>query len=212
MKKKKCLIFHKWNGCKCSKCNEIRNEGHEWNGCKCTVCGRKRTEGHLMNGCVCTICGYQSHQFNSKAKKMSMCICINCGKEEHYISGTTCSCKWCGTTLHSWEKIADGHLQCRRCRKIIREVVDPKIYVCCSGCKNTITSLTLVHRCSIYYTTTCPLCGKEYHFTDATQSGHLWLVDNSGYQSKGVCIKCNDHYEQDAGDDVVREKNKYCPG
>lgn len=24
-----CLFGHKWNGCKCTKCGKVRNEGHK---------------------------------------------------------------------------------------------------------------------------------------------------------------------------------------
>ena len=37
-------IFHKWNGCKCIKCEKTRNEQHEWNGCKCEKCGIKHPD------------------------------------------------------------------------------------------------------------------------------------------------------------------------
>jgi len=44
---------HNWNGCKCSKCGEIRledgeykglirNDWHDWSDDECTKCGRKR--------------------------------------------------------------------------------------------------------------------------------------------------------------------------
>ena len=36
----KCLFGHKWDGCKCSKCGKIRDEGHTWKGCVCSKCGK----------------------------------------------------------------------------------------------------------------------------------------------------------------------------
>ena len=33
-----CLLGHKWDGCKCSKCGKIRNEQHDWVGCICNRC------------------------------------------------------------------------------------------------------------------------------------------------------------------------------
>ena len=56
-------LFHKWNGCTCSKCGKTRDKKHGWNGCKCTVCDKLRDEGHnynaIPNKCEekCTICG-----------------------------------------------------------------------------------------------------------------------------------------------------------
>lgn len=34
------LSGHKWNGCKCERCGETRNEQHDWSTCKCSKCGR----------------------------------------------------------------------------------------------------------------------------------------------------------------------------
>ncbi len=52
-----CMVFgHSWQGCKCKRCGETRNEEHSWNGCKCSVCGAVRDEGHNWNGCRCTVC------------------------------------------------------------------------------------------------------------------------------------------------------------
>lgn len=34
-----CLIFHKWDGCKCSNCGKIRDKHHKWENSKCIICG-----------------------------------------------------------------------------------------------------------------------------------------------------------------------------
>ncbi len=39
-----CLFGHKWDGCKCSKCGETRNEQHTWRNGKCGVCGKTQQE------------------------------------------------------------------------------------------------------------------------------------------------------------------------
>ena len=48
-----CLFGHKWNGCKCSKCDKTRNEQHTWandNGiAHCSVCGEKAIDIHLFS-------------------------------------------------------------------------------------------------------------------------------------------------------------------
>jgi hypothetical protein len=54
-------IPHQWNGCKCKRCREIRQEGHQWNGCKCQNCGTVRDQGHKIDGCVCKICRREFH-------------------------------------------------------------------------------------------------------------------------------------------------------
>ena len=69
-----CLFGHKWNGCKCTRCGKIRDEGHAWNGCTCTICGKVRDEGHVWkptkDACiqVCSLCGRQksNHQLDEK--------------------------------------------------------------------------------------------------------------------------------------------------
>lgn len=45
MKRVACFFgVHKWNGCKCSRCGAIRNEGHDWDGAKCRLCGKPSPE------------------------------------------------------------------------------------------------------------------------------------------------------------------------
>ena len=45
----KCLFGHKWNGCKCVKCDAIRDKGHNWliieGKCieKCSICDKERS-------------------------------------------------------------------------------------------------------------------------------------------------------------------------
>jgi len=52
-----CIFFHKWVGCKCEKCGEVRDTGHEWEGCKCKVCGTVRNTGHdWVMGIYCDRC------------------------------------------------------------------------------------------------------------------------------------------------------------
>ena len=33
---------HKWSGCKCQRCGEVRDESHNWHGCTCIICGMTR--------------------------------------------------------------------------------------------------------------------------------------------------------------------------
>ncbi len=84
-------IFHKWNGCKCSKCGKVRDEGHKWNGCKCSICGKVRDEGHNWNGCKCSICG----KTRDEGHEWDLCkgVCTICGKTrvpEHDWDGDVC--------------------------------------------------------------------------------------------------------------------------
>ena len=36
----KCVFGHQWNGCKCVKCEKVRDEGHDWVDSKCKKCGK----------------------------------------------------------------------------------------------------------------------------------------------------------------------------
>ena len=39
-KEKKCREFgHDWDGCKCERCGQTRDEAHDWDGCTCRKCG-----------------------------------------------------------------------------------------------------------------------------------------------------------------------------
>ena len=79
----RCLFGHKWDGCRCERCDEIRDESHIWNGCMCKACSKRRDEGHdyvqVEGKCLekCTICSKiresQSHKWNG-------CQCERCGE------------------------------------------------------------------------------------------------------------------------------------
>ena len=74
-----CLLGHKWNGCKCSKCGKLRDEAHDWNGCICKICGKTRAEGHkyeaTATACVekCSICGAEKHTHVVTDGKCEVC-------------------------------------------------------------------------------------------------------------------------------------------
>ncbi len=42
----RCLFGHKWDGCKCTKCGDVRDEEHDWDGCKCKRCDKVRDREH----------------------------------------------------------------------------------------------------------------------------------------------------------------------
>jgi len=66
----KCLFGHKWNGCKCLKCDTTRNEGHKFaynSNCfeKCEICGKLTGKmQHKWNGCKCKRCGLELHKWH----------------------------------------------------------------------------------------------------------------------------------------------------
>jgi hypothetical protein len=60
----KCFFGHQWNGCKCERCGEMRDEGHKYNAiagkCEknCTICGKVLSVPHTFGDSYrCSICG-----------------------------------------------------------------------------------------------------------------------------------------------------------
>lgn len=52
---------HKWNGCRCERCREIRDEQHDWNGSKCDRCGKMRDK----------LYDYESKDFHKRINAIS---------------------------------------------------------------------------------------------------------------------------------------------
>jgi len=145
----KCLFGHQWDGCKCTRCGAIRDEGHKWDGCKCTRCGANRDEGHNWDGCKCIRCGVirgEGHDWDLCAGKCKKCgqscpkkhdfrsvsgkcvkVCSVCGERniEHNWDGYKCT--RCGATSEVSEPISGGcagtfgnnELKCERCKKTV---------------------------------------------------------------------------------------------
>lgn len=74
-------LFHKWDGCKCSKCGKLRDEGHNWDFChgKCVICGKTCNSEHLWKTVsgkyveVCDKCGTKratSHDWKGNYKDL----------------------------------------------------------------------------------------------------------------------------------------------
>ena len=163
-----CLFSHKWVGCKCLKCGNLRDEQHIWNLCKgeCYVCGKKCDIQHDWSGCKCSKCGAtrdEQHDWDG-------CKCSICGMtrdEQHSWDGSKCSrCGICRDELHVWD-LCKGI--CTICGKKCNEQHD------WSGCK-------------------CTRCGKvrdEHHIWKV-------LSDRKGHgQYCSVCYKeiisCHDY-------------------
>ena len=127
-----CLFGHKWDGCKCARCGEIRDQAHNFDLCRgqCLVCGKKQPPEHAWNGCACSRCGTvrdEGHAFD-------LCLgkCSVCGKEtppEH--AWSDCLCTRCGAVRdegHAFEHLlpdpdfndAEGPVreQCPVCKSI----------------------------------------------------------------------------------------------
>lgn len=74
------IIGHKWNGCKCSRCGETRDDQHDWDLCKgiCKYCNKTQAEQHDWDLCkgVCRRCGVkQAEQHDWRRGE-----CWRCGK------------------------------------------------------------------------------------------------------------------------------------
>jgi DNA-directed RNA polymerase subunit RPC12/RpoP len=110
-----CKLFgHKWNGCKCERCDETRDVGHNFiiigDKCieKCVICDKKHNIEHEWDGCKCQHCGLTrdvSHRFEPL---INVCKqkCVVCGKEQdmlHDWHGVICD--------HCGEKLNISHLQ-----------------------------------------------------------------------------------------------------
>ena len=93
-----CQLFgHKWNGCKCEKCGNTRNEQHNFvlsqGKCteKCDICGQDGKTNHNWNGCKCTVCGLVRNEQHDYVLAPGTCKekCNKCGRG--------------GNTRHTWQ-------------------------------------------------------------------------------------------------------------
>lgn len=117
-----CLFGHKWNGCTCIRCGEVRDDGHRWNACTCEICGKvqDRDDAHRWNGCMCEVCGKkrdEGHVFADFRPDGRSCVGrCKCGKtqvqnHDYWPVKGKCRyvCKRCGAennnAHHTWERI-----------------------------------------------------------------------------------------------------------
>jgi len=103
---------HKWDGCKCMRCRETRDEGHSYEAVpgkcqeKCSKCGQIRDIEHRWNGCKCTRCGEERDEGHSYEAVPEKCLekCSICGRShelEHQWDG--CKCARCGEIAFRFE-------------------------------------------------------------------------------------------------------------
>ncbi|NOZ36077.1 MAG: hypothetical protein GXO80_12365 [Chlorobi bacterium] len=96
----KCKLgFHRWEGCKCSVCGKIRNEGHDLsNDCeKCSVCGTIIENNHnWTSDCEkCSKCGKvreNKHNWEYNCEECSVCGAVRTDKHV-FVNGI---CTVCG--------------------------------------------------------------------------------------------------------------------
>lgn len=61
---KTCFIKHHWEGCRCTRCGQTRDQDHDWDFCRCRRCGLNRHEEHQWEQCVCLKCGKERHRWH----------------------------------------------------------------------------------------------------------------------------------------------------
>lgn len=106
------LIGHRWEGCRCARCGEMRAEGHQWveteDKCEhtCVVCGVTETVPCEWFHCRCKRCGTQRDEHHLWLKKTA-CeqVCRICGKERE---------------THDWRHVDRGVDRCAACGKTHR--------------------------------------------------------------------------------------------
>lgn len=99
----KCLLLHKWNGCKCIKCGKTRDVGHVFDETlTCTICGTKKKIKKTAG--TCCICGRALYRNPNDSKKLDDAarFCPNCGTDicvycmGKFSSGAFLTCPVCG--------------------------------------------------------------------------------------------------------------------
>ena len=84
---------HLWDECKCS-CGATKD--HNWNGCKCLRCGNTREEDHdWSKDCEkCAICGKtrdNKHAWSTDCEKSKCSACGKTRDQNHHWQGDSCS-------------------------------------------------------------------------------------------------------------------------
>ena len=83
-----CTVFgHKWSGCKCIRCGELRNQEHDWENCKCTICGK--VQHHFADG-ICTVCKtaeeFEIEYYDGLKTAVTKAYCSRCKKNTPHLS------------------------------------------------------------------------------------------------------------------------------
>lgn len=109
---------HNWQGCKCTKCGLMRDEGHDWSyDCEeCRACGKTRNKGHKWDRCMCSLCGKTRDEGHDWSKD---CVrCSKCGKTRDYEHNWVgCKCIICGKNRNEGHEFSKDSLTCSKCGK-----------------------------------------------------------------------------------------------
>ena len=144
-----CIFFHKWDGCKCTKCGFVRDKDHRigwknWDnqGCVkiCTVCGSKygKFDHEMVQvpgtcGEKCVRCGYtRYHHRFQRVDGTCTEKCLDCGEERkapHVFRWEKCKeiCNYCGYTrpAHRWNEIWHGRNKLAGCKCTACGMINP---------------------------------------------------------------------------------------
>lgn len=113
---------HDWEGCKCTICDETRDELHKWGTCKCVICDKLSLEGHKWLQGLCSKCG-EEHSFHEPSEEGTCFICgaYKCSSCKGY-GQEDCTCKMAGGggfivfTKNCTYCDGRGALPCESCR------------------------------------------------------------------------------------------------
>ena len=151
---------HNWQGCKCLRCGEKRDEEHIWSGCKCTVCGKERDKEHSWVGIDCQACVKSSFVNKDCVKYLPMYRYIGCARHG----------------VNSYD-VQNKCLQiCERCGKVRQrkhqlENIDNRCGQVCSSCGYKEAAEHTWNGC------TCTVCGET------RDNAHLWFRE-------GCTLRC----------------------
>ena len=104
------VLGHRWEGCICRRCSQIRDNKHNYEpvegkcGQRCTMCGKTEALPCDWHGCACRRCGAvrdQKHDWISTNECEQ--VCRICGKEREH---------------HRWQPVDRGIDKCKYCGKI----------------------------------------------------------------------------------------------
>lgn len=131
------LGIHKWNGCKCVRCGERRDEGHDWQlvvldvlkptvfgqahrkQCRmqCSICGLTKYTEHDWDGCKCTRCDEvrDFNQYHTWERFVPLLETDSRYRTHHRVRCSKCGKSKSYLPSHSFEQIAGGLQRCTEC-------------------------------------------------------------------------------------------------
>ena len=182
-----CIFGHKWNGCTCERCGEVRNEGHEYT--KYTPNGKE-----CVGRCKCGRSYVFQHDYQTVPGRC-FDVCSRCGAEARYIPGHD--------SHHAWERVpGECKLKCANCGATTDIEWEDHDWqrqpgTCmekCATCGKTRYVEHEYHRVEGQCLEKCAVCGQE------RKTEHTWEYVEGTCTEK--CTVCGE----------TREKHDYVKG